>query len=154
MQHTEKYQLNLIDPSDEFLPDPLNQNMEAVEAQLQAREAAEKALDSKFTAAVGTKGKTCRIATGQYTGAGKGKPSLTFDFNALVVLVVPESDDNHCILMARPWTSAGGNGGDYNRVTWAARSVSWTNISTSGSLKSLCDEKDVVYHYFAIGTDE
>ena len=31
MQHTEKYKLNLIEPSDPFLPDSLNQNTQKVE---------------------------------------------------------------------------------------------------------------------------
>ena len=31
MQHTEKYKLNLIEPSDPFLPDSLNQNTQKIE---------------------------------------------------------------------------------------------------------------------------
>lgn len=39
MQQTEKYQFNLIEPSDTFSPDSLNENMEKVEAQFDAARA-------------------------------------------------------------------------------------------------------------------
>ena len=50
MQQTSKYKLNLIDPSDDFSPDPLNANANTLETQLLAREAAEQALDGKVSA--------------------------------------------------------------------------------------------------------
>ena len=46
MQQTEKYKLNLIEPKDKFLPDPLNENMEKVEGALTAETAARTAADT------------------------------------------------------------------------------------------------------------
>ena len=40
MQQTEKYKLNLIEKTDTFSPDPLNENMEKVEAAITAEAAA------------------------------------------------------------------------------------------------------------------
>ena len=89
MQQTEKYKLNLIDPEDDFSPEPLNRNAETVEAQLQAREAAEAVLDTKFTAAIGAGGSNARVATVSFTG-GYNR-SVTFDFKPLAVLLACNS---------------------------------------------------------------
>ena len=52
MQHTEAYNLNLIETSDTFSPDPLNQNAQlledAVEAEAAARTAADSALSQRI----------------------------------------------------------------------------------------------------------
>ena len=52
MQQTEKYKLNLIEKTDTFSPDPLNENMEKVEgalsAETAARAAADEALDQRL----------------------------------------------------------------------------------------------------------
>ena len=52
MQHTEAYNLNLIETSDTFSPDPLNQNAQlledAVEAEAAARTAADSALSQRL----------------------------------------------------------------------------------------------------------
>ena len=52
MQHTETYNLNLIETSDTFSPDPLNQNAQALEDALSdeadARESADSALDARL----------------------------------------------------------------------------------------------------------
>lgn len=74
MRQTEKYQLNLIDPGDKFLPDPINENTEKTEAAINA---------------------CARIATGTYVGTGtygKDNPcTLTFGFTPKFVMVY-ESD--------------------------------------------------------------
>ena len=54
MTQTDKYKLNLIETSDVFSPEPLNQNTRAVEAQLSAVRgefaAADAGLDGKIAA--------------------------------------------------------------------------------------------------------
>lgn len=74
MRQTEKYQFNLIDPEDHFLPDPLNENMEKVETAISA----------------------CpHIVAGSYVGTGtygSNNPcTLTFDFEPKLVMVYSAS---------------------------------------------------------------
>lgn len=87
MQQTEKYQLNLIDPSDEFSPDPLNANARAVEAQLAALEADAAAIHADL----GVHGYNCRMAYGTYTGQGnwgaEHPNTFTFDFYPVCLIV-------------------------------------------------------------------
>ena len=69
MQQTKQYALNLIERSDVFSPDPLNENMEKVEAALgTARSeaaAGDSALDARVTAL-----EARRAVVGTYTGNG------------------------------------------------------------------------------------
>ncbi len=62
MQQTEKYQFNLIETSDTFSPDPLNENMEKAEQALSAEAAA---LDSRVTVLEAHK-----IVAGYHAGTG------------------------------------------------------------------------------------
>lgn len=66
MQHTETYNLNLIETSDTFSPDPLNQNAQALEDALSdetdAREADVAALDARVLSLEGK-----HIKCGMYT---------------------------------------------------------------------------------------
>ena len=48
MQQTTKYQFNLVDATDDFSPDPLNQNMEKVEEALAGQAAALEAAKGEF----------------------------------------------------------------------------------------------------------
>ena len=73
MQHTDKYKLNLIETSDAFSPDALNENTRKVEdvlaaqaaAEATARDAADGALDQRLTVLEGR-----RLVVGAYTGNG------------------------------------------------------------------------------------
>ena len=73
MQHTDKYNLNLIEISDAFSPDALNENTRKVEdvlaaqaaAEAAARETADGALDQRLTVLEGR-----RLVVGTYTGNG------------------------------------------------------------------------------------
>ena len=98
MQQTTKYKFNLIETSDTFSPDALNANARTAEAQLAALADADAALEqtiastkSALQAAIGTAGKTCRIAYGSYVGTGYADatygPSITTDFRPLVLFV-------------------------------------------------------------------
>ena len=151
MQHTPKYALNLIDPSDEFLPDPLNQNMETVETQLQAREAAEAALDTKFSAAIGSGGKNARIAWGSYVGtgeSGKEHPStLTFDFKPHLVLVSCSEGAMGPRWFLRPVLE-----NNFMEFTWGENSVTWIARSSEANINR--DQYNLAgtdYYWAAIG---
>ena len=155
MQHTEKYALNLIDPSDEFSPEPLNENARAVEAQLAALADAAAADKAALQTSIGSGGKTARIATGSYVGAGKGgkdNPNkLTFDFRPLVVFVAGPNSANSQI-MARPCPCAN-NAMEINAsVQWDDRSVSWYCQLASGDAREYqCNVEGVTYYYAALG---
>lgn len=134
MQQTEKYQLNLIDPSDDFSPEPLNENARALETQLSAHETA-----------IGSGGKTARIAFGSYVGNneyGKEHPNvLTFDFKPVLVILV-----GHVLI--RGFTSSMFSGGFHVTLTWGENSVSWYQGNGAGYQENA---KDVTYSYVAIG---
>ncbi len=158
MQHTPKYKLNLIDPSDEFSADPLNANATALETQLLAREAAEAALGTRLDALaadVGVHGKNCRIATGSYTGTGRygpGNPnSLSFDFCPVCVLIGgtanTTSDWPAALLRPCPVSSCTG---DTMHVQWQDKSVSWYGTNYEDSQ---LNSGNVTFYYVAFGYD-
>lgn len=156
MQQTEKYQLNLIDPSDDFSPEPLNQNMETVDVQLSDHDARL----TNLTADVhpGAPGQIARVATGTYVGEGACGPdhpnSLTFDFKPVLVFVRSADEFNYHILM-RPSQKSASNSGANVDVTWGERSVTW-NYSSKESpfIVYQCNSKDVTYTYTVIGAAE
>ena len=88
MQQTDTYQLNLIETSDNFSPEPLNQNTQKLEQALSAetaqRTAADAALDSRVTAL-----ELHKIAYGTYTG---NRINRTFQvgFTPQAVLIICE----------------------------------------------------------------
>lgn len=155
MRQTEKYQFNLIDPEDKFLPDPLNENTEKTEAALNS---------------------CARIAFGTYVGTGTfGKETpctLTFDFEPKLVMVYSgsmgmltgdstNSGGSNTIIAARPATSAsryGSYGGGisivYDYFTWDGNTFSWYSSSggsqeKSGSIQLNYEGSN--YYYMAIG---
>lgn len=81
MQQTETYKLNLIERTDVFSPDPLNENAQKVEAKLGALDSAAAGLDSRVTAL-----EVHKIAIGTYTGIGK-KFSIHVGFSPVAVLL-------------------------------------------------------------------
>ena len=52
MQQTKTYKLNLIETSDTFSPDPLNENTEKLEAEVSAEAAARQSSDAALEARV------------------------------------------------------------------------------------------------------
>lgn len=86
MQQTEHYKLNLIETSDTFSPNPLNENMEKVEdaiddARAEAR-AGDGALDRRVIVLEGR-----RLVVGAYTGDGKFTQSVELGFTPIAVLL-------------------------------------------------------------------
>ena len=92
MQQTEKYKLNLIEMSDTFSPEPLNENMEALEAALDAEAAARKSGDSAMSSRVTTL-EARKIATGTYTGNGTADQTIYIGFTPKVVMIQPGIDN-------------------------------------------------------------
>lgn len=91
MQHTDKYKLNLIETSDAFSPDALNENTRKVEdvlaaqaaAEAAARETADGALDQRLTVLEGR-----RLVVGAYTGNGdKNGMHVELGFTPAAVLL-------------------------------------------------------------------
>lgn len=126
MQQTEKYQFNLIDTSDAFSPTPLNENTQAMETEL-ARMTAQAAADkATLLTALGSGGKTARIAWGSYVGSGT---SITVDFKPLVLIYAFTSSATRVFVMLRehpiPLSS---NSTGITNVTWGDRTVSWKDI--------------------------
>lgn len=84
MQQTKTYKLNLIESSDAFLPAPLNENMEKVEAALAkaetARSGAEKKLEQRIAAL-----EIHKIAVGSYRP--KANLSVNVGFEPKIVLI-------------------------------------------------------------------
>lgn len=77
MQQTEKYQFNLIEGSDPFSPEPLNQNTEKVEGALMAQAAD---MTARFAALP-------KIHFQTWTGNGTESRTVTFPFKPRVVIL-------------------------------------------------------------------
>ena len=88
MQQTEKYQFNLIETSDTFSPDPLNENAEKTEAALAETDtrlsAASTALDQRVTVLEGHK---ARMAVGTYIGNGAAARTFPVGFTPKFVII-------------------------------------------------------------------
>ncbi len=137
MQHTTKYQLNLIEPSDEFSPDPLNDNMNKVEELFAGQ--------LKFEA-------------GSYTGNGRTSEDIRLEFGIrpFMVIVYHSTDIEYG---GFPWyrdarygrtSKLGSSSWDGPELTWTDNTVSW-HVSNNYVIKCFLNEADVVYNYFAIG---
>ncbi len=136
MQHTTKYQLNLIEPSDEFSPDPLNQNTQKVEDELARR--------------------PC-IVYGTYTGTGEYGPEhpckLEFDFKPLIFIPYSTGTYNST---GHVWTYGIKKGIIYEvsdsvflaNISWTENSVSWYSTDSVGDQ---LNSKGIEHPYIAIG---
>lgn len=80
MQQTTKYKLDLIEKTDAFSPDALNQNMEKVEAAIQAETAA---LEQRVVALEAHK---CYL--GSYVGDGTASRDIDLGFQPKAVLLM------------------------------------------------------------------
>ncbi|MDE6261449.1 MAG: hypothetical protein K2M42_11455 [Oscillospiraceae bacterium] len=99
MQQTETYQLNLIETSDTFSPEPLNENMEKVEAKFAGLDQADAALNSRVTVLEGHK-----IAVGSYTGGGSQAYTVQVGFRPRAVIIQQATHIGDCFMA----TAAGG----------------------------------------------
>ena len=99
MQQTKTYKLNLMETSDTFSPDPLNQNTQMIEKVMSAETAqraeADAALDSRVTTLEAHK-----VAVGIYTGNGVASgQEINLGFYPRAVFV--QRDDTGAILVTR-----------------------------------------------------
>ncbi len=132
MHQTTKYALNLIDPADEFSPDPLNENAQIIDAALAGN---------------------LRWKYGSYVGNGqsgeKNPRTLTFDFKPLFVAVTHETSASF-----RDWWVRGEKYGFANSastyLTWTDNGVSWYSAGDGGQF----NEQSKKYYYLVIGSKE
>ena len=166
MQQTSQYQLNLIEGSDDFLPDPINENMEKLEevvaGQAQSLTQGLAQMTSgvaQMLAMVGSGGQNARIAWGSYTGTGtygQNRPnSLSFDFYPLVVICGSNMNTTTEFWPTVMIRGCGKSHGDYGYeemvVTWSDRGVSW--YSTGHQLNQN-NGSGYTYYYVVIGYDD
>ncbi|MCI8699145.1 MAG: hypothetical protein HFF29_08595 [Oscillospiraceae bacterium] len=100
MQQTNKYKLNLIEKTDTFSPDPLNDNMEKVERALEAetagRSAADAALDRRLQVF-----EAHHVAVGTYTPQKDKVTNVDIGFSPSMILIHALGTTDTCgVLMA------------------------------------------------------
>ena len=134
MRHTENYELNIIETSDPFGPDALNDNARTLEKQLARLDAA----DAALSADLGAIGANCRIVTGAYKGDGAGVMTLTLERHPEVLFVygnvgfavffknyslgyVVGNDRNYTYNLSVTWGAGG-------KITWRFSSAGYNNI--------------------------
>ena len=167
MQHTSKYQFNLVDATDDFSPTPLNQNAQKTEDLIEGVEEDLAALETQISGqldeleeALGSGGHTCRLAFGSYTGsdqAGSSHPNtLSFGFKPLVVFIGTETNF-YCwpgvffqgIGVGKSCVS---NSSDFLYVTWSGHCVSW--YSRDSNVDMQMNVSRYTYYYVALGYDD
>lgn len=159
MTQTERYKLNLLDWGDRISPEPLNENMEKVEAEFKNAAAA-------LSSAVGSGGYNARIAFGSYVGGGANGSSHTnsieVPFKPMFVQVMPgagpSTPEGVSVPSAfvRPAATAlgdidSGASSHSLRLTWGANSVSWTGGHSSSVQLNLAGR---TYYWVALGYTE
>ena len=127
MQQTTKYQFNLVDATDDFSPDPLNQNAQKAETLIAGVESDLADLVTE----VGAGGHNCRIAWGSYTGTGgygAGSPnSLNVGFYPVLLLLMDQEEAAFSGLPAhvmRGYSVQNAYGGT-RTWSWQDNGVSW-----------------------------
>ena len=156
MQQTKNYQFNLIESSDPFSAQPLNDNMVKVEGALDAADAAVKAavkaadtavaahrteVNAALSAQAADTAALPRMVTGTYTGTGEHGPehptALEFpDAERPPTLILISSPDNHIhATMIRGMTSCLVLTETYVKyyanLTWTAKGVRWYSTYAS-----------------------
>lgn len=150
MQQTSKYQFNLVDATDDFSPDPLNQNAQKTETLIAG---VENDLADLVTE-VGAGGHTCRIAFGSYQGSGTygaGSPnSLSFDFYPVLVMLQGVGMQNNGIMVrgSNMGTSTWSGGGGPLTAAWTNSSVSWYSEDGASFQNNI---SGITYFYAAVG---
>lgn len=160
MQQTEKYKLNLIEPSDPFLPEGLNENTQKIEEVLSENLGAVRSTVDALVKNVGAGGKNARIAWGFYDGNGTyGEGNsivLTVDFYPAFLFTgssrgFTDSMWSPCFLMrGLTTTEAQHYGAGYLGVTWLDDGVKLSGSSAA----SANNELNHRYFYIIIGYDE
>ena len=140
MQQTETYKLNLIETSDVFSPNPLNENMEKLEAAIAAEAAA---LDARVTMLEGS-----HMVAGSYAGTGTAfghDQTIELGFTPKLVLIKR--------------TGGSVSGSQTTVVTDVIVSDAHGDLLkivpggfwVSKTINSSFNDKGTTYYYFAIG---
>ena len=132
MQQTSKYQFNLVDATDDFSPEPLNQNAQKTETLIAGLETdLAEVIDN-----LGAGNHTCRLAWGTYTGTGtygaSAPTSVTADFVPVFLLIDRVDQMNDKTLVAvRPMPEVQDSGNSYIPLTWLDNGVQWYSETAS-----------------------
>ena len=162
MQHTDKYNLNIIETTDAFGPEPLNENTRALEAQLDAVRDEFAAADADLSVRMGTL-ETGRLLwkLGSYSGNGgygsSSRSRLEFDFNPIAIVIIHSSN---AYFGSHFWVRGASQGVSYGSgaagssasvyLTWGSNSVEWFNTS---SADYQLNRSGIYYAYLALGTE-
>ena len=106
MQQTEKYQFNLIETSDTFSPDPLNENMEKLEAALDAVTAHADAGDAALDARLRVFEAKHFVIEG-YTGDGTANREFMLGFDPQMAIIVFTGGGHNVALPGNPVAQSG-----------------------------------------------
>ena len=165
MQQTSKYQFKLIDGTDDFSPTPLNDNAQKTEDLIEGVEEDLAALGTQISgqldeleAAVGSGGKTCRVAWGTYTGTGTygaDQPTV-FSCDFYPVLLVAEWQNyqyGHPLVLLNGVVTMPTVFGSYHAVSvaWTSRQVS---IYSTTAADVQFNMEGATYHYMILGYDD
>ncbi len=135
MHQTTKYALNLIDPADEFSPDPLNENFTSLDAEL---------------------GKRLVFAHSSYSGSGKygsaNKNRLQFSFKPIMLVIVATNGGYSAGNWVWLRNANTGQVAEYQSVnlTWLDNAVEWYN--NESDVEQL-NASNIRYSYLALGTN-
>lgn len=150
MQQTSKYQFNLVDATDDFSPEPLNQNAQKTEDKFAEVEADLADLVTE----VGAGGHNCRIACGTYTGTGSygsvHRCSIAPGFRPLAVfLATNQYTSSAPAVFIRGMSRQAGVQTGYNvSLSWSDTTVSWYD---TGSALAQGNTEGYQYYYVVIG---
>lgn len=143
MKQTENCKLNLIETSDPFSPEPLNENARIVDELLHGR---------------------LMVTVGDYTGAGTAGPGtscrIEFPFKPLMVVVTCTGAVNYggCVWyrgMSFGMTAPQGTTTTAASLTWEDRAISWyCPYVASGYTSTQLNENGRKYAYIAFGVQE
>lgn len=133
MQQTEKYKLNLIEKTDPFAPEALNENTQKVEKVLAGEETARTAADAALDARV-TVLETHKLVVGSYSPDSTRNVTVNLGFTPLAVFICPVMSGSSGFILQ------GANG--------TAVRIEENGFFCWGAL---ADPGAMTYFYFAIG---
>lgn len=158
MKHTDKFDLNIIETTDAFSPEPLNENTRALEALLAA-----KAAQADFDGLAGRVGtlETGRLffKLGSYTGNGNyGSDScnrLEFDFKPIALFIINTqgvgSGGRTWLRGSNSGLTTQGSSQSYSAtISWGDRAIEWYNKTAPDAQ---FNSRNTKYVYLALGTE-
>ena len=162
MKHTDKFDLNIIEMTDAFSPEPLNENTRALEALLAA-----KAAQADFDGLAGRVGtlETGRLLwkLGTYSGNGSygsgSRNRLEFDFMPIAIIIINTTSAfygsrfwiRNCIRGVTYGAGSSVTGAGNVLITWGARTIEW--YSTDHPDYQL-NKSGTSYAYLVLGTED